>query len=206
MLCGGPQRLAKRSVTQLQVLLSCKIKTAGNSNHRHNFPSRLQSSLSSQGQKQVFLCSQTWDCECRMRTTSACLPQHASLSASSSAPQWIWLSLRGGGAWGVVAVGGAQGKWQREIWQWAATAKVVTGSTWCGGVWCLDCHTLPWHPTSSATPLSGTHQRDKADLGYWFKKMMKGPTSGKVGDLDLWADFSKCNSTLKSFGGHLLKL
>lgn len=35
---------------------------------------------------------------------------------------------------------------------------------------------MPWlsHPTttdtSSATPLSGTHQRDKADLDYWFTK------------------------------------
>lgn len=161
--------------------------------HGHNFPTRLQSSLRSQGEKQVFLCSQMWDCESRMRTTSACLPQHASLYASSSAPQWIWLSLEGGGAWEVVAVGGAQGKWQREIWQWAATAEVVTCSTWCGGVWCLDCHTLPWQtpplPHLYLGPIRETRQTWITGL----QKMIKGLTSSKVGDLDLWADFSKCN-------------
>lgn len=91
----------------------------------------------------------------------------------------------GGGGWwcpGEVAEGSltASGNsrscdWQHMMW-WGLT---------------------PWlsHPTvtdtSSATPLSGTHQTVKADLSYWSEKMIKGLTSRKVGDSDLWADFSK---------------
>lgn len=105
MLCGGPQCLGKRSVTQLQFPLIVKSKAEGNSNHGPNFLTRSAELLKKPGSEVRVHLLPELGCECRMRTSSTCLPKCASPCASSRAPQWIWLSLGGGAARGVVAVG-----------------------------------------------------------------------------------------------------
>lgn len=92
-----------------------------------------------------------------MRTPSSCLPK----CASSSAPQWIWLSLGGWGAREVVAVGGGKGE--------VTKGNMGVGGKSRSGDWqhMMWCGIMLWlsHPTVtcslSATPLSQIHHRNR---------------------------------------------